>query len=80
MQHDAQITKVIECLANLISVIEYSTHLYRFFSIRTRDASILLGAVHKRRPQSGGRGLSSTNNFRTRREGVIQMWMSALLV
>jgi len=35
-----------------------------------------LGAVY--RPQSEGRGLSSTDIFRTSGEGVLQMWMSAL--
>jgi len=33
----------------------------------------MLGAVHKRRPQSGGEGLSSADIFRTRGKEVLQM-------
>jgi len=40
----------------------------------------LLGAVHKRRPQSGGGGLSSADILRTRGEGVLQVRTSALFV
>jgi len=38
-----------------------------------------LGAVHKRRPQSEGEGgLSSADLLRTREEGFLQRWTSAL--